>query len=176
MMAGSPEAMEQEAAYLAALPTAATWRIRGGELELRRAGRRPGGVLPGRGVSEGYDAAVIGAGVGGLTAAACLAREGLRVLVLEQEPHPGGTAYTFIRRGYQFPMGPLGFSSPGPVREAWEGLTGQELRLRRVDYLLRAFGLEVPLSLPYPRLEEELQALFPGEAAGIRGFFDVVRT
>jgi all-trans-retinol 13,14-reductase len=126
-------------------------------------------------VSEGYDAAIIGAGIGGLTAAACLAREGLRVLVLEREPHAGGTAYTFVRRGYQFPMGPLGFSSPGPVREAWEGLTGGELRLRRVGYLLRAFGLEVPLSLPYPRLEEELKALFPGEAEGIRGFFDAVR-
>lgn len=36
MMAGSTEAMQQEAAYLAALPTAETWRIRGGELELRR--------------------------------------------------------------------------------------------------------------------------------------------
>jgi heat shock protein HslJ len=36
LMAGTPEAMEQEAAYLAALPTAATWSIQGSELALRR--------------------------------------------------------------------------------------------------------------------------------------------
>jgi heat shock protein HslJ len=36
LMAGTTEAMEQEAAYLAALPTAATWSIQGSELALRR--------------------------------------------------------------------------------------------------------------------------------------------
>ncbi len=126
-------------------------------------------------MSAGRDAVIIGAGVGGLAAAARLAREGLRVLVLEREGHPGGTAFTFFRRGYQFPMGPLGFSSPGLVREAWEELAGEPLCLERVDYLLRAFGLEVPLSLPFSRLEEKLAALFPGDGTGIRGFFAAVR-
>ncbi len=121
-----------------------------------------------------YDVVVVGAGVGGLTAAARLAREGLRVLVVEQDSHPGGTAYTFIRRGFQFPMGPLGFSSPGLVREAWEGLTGEPLELRRVDYLVRAFGLETVISHPFPLLEEELARIFPKEAAGIREFFEAV--
>lgn len=124
---------------------------------------------------EHYDVAVVGAGVGGLTAAARLAREGLRVLVVEQDPHHGGTAYTFIRRGFQFPMGPLGFSSPGLVRESWEKLTGKELELRRVDYLVRACGLEVVISLPWPRLESELSGIFPAEAAGIHDFIDLLR-
>lgn len=126
-------------------------------------------------MNEHFDVAVIGAGVGGLTAAAMLAREGLRVLVVEQDPHPGGTAYTFIRRGFQFPMGPLGFSSPGLVRGSWEELTGKELELRRVDYLVRAWGLEVVISLPWPRLESELSGIFPAEAAGIHDFIDLVR-
>ena len=39
-----------------------------------------------------YDAIVIGAGVGGLTVATLMAKEGLKVLVLEQQDRPGGRA------------------------------------------------------------------------------------
>ena len=72
-------------------------------------------------------------------------------------------------------MGPLGFSSPGLVRESWEKLTGKELELSRVDYLVRACGLEVAISLPWPRLESELSGIFPAEAAGIHDFIDLLR-
>jgi phytoene dehydrogenase-like protein len=37
---------------------------------------------------------------------------------------------------------------------------------------LRAFGLEVPLSLPYPEMIRELTSLFPREERGIKRFFD----
>ena len=37
-----------------------------------------------------YDIVVIGAGVGGLTAAALLSKAGYSVCVLEKEPHAGG--------------------------------------------------------------------------------------
>jgi phytoene dehydrogenase-like protein len=40
---------------------------------------------------EEWDTIIIGAGIGGLTAAACLVKAGLRVLVLDRNPHPGGT-------------------------------------------------------------------------------------
>jgi C-3',4' desaturase CrtD len=48
---------------------------------------------------------VIGAGIGGLTAAALLAREGYSVLVVEQAWVPGGCASTFKRRGFTFDVG-----------------------------------------------------------------------
>ncbi|MBD2460485.1 C-3',4' desaturase CrtD [Oscillatoria sp. FACHB-1407] len=48
---------------------------------------------------------VIGAGIGGLTAAALLAHRGYSVLVLDQAIAPGGCASTFKRRGFTFDVG-----------------------------------------------------------------------
>jgi C-3',4' desaturase CrtD len=48
---------------------------------------------------------VIGAGIGGLTAAALLAHRGHSVLILDQAIVPGGCASTFKRKGFTFDVG-----------------------------------------------------------------------
>ena len=66
-----------------------------------RTGKR---YRPGR-LKDNYDAIVIGSGIGGLTTAACLARDGRRVLVLEQHYTAGGMTHTYERHGYEWDVG-----------------------------------------------------------------------
>jgi C-3',4' desaturase CrtD len=48
---------------------------------------------------------VVGAGIGGLTAGALLARRGYEVIIFDQAIAPGGCASTFKRRGFTFDVG-----------------------------------------------------------------------
>ena len=75
-------------------------------------------------MTQHWDTIIVGAGVGGLTAAAALVKAGRQVLVLDRNPHPGGTAFVYRRRGFAFPMGPLGFSHPGRVSSLLEEVGG----------------------------------------------------
>ena len=61
---------------------------------------------------------VVGAGIGGLTTAALLARAGLDVTVLEAHVYPGGCAGTFYHKQYRFDAGATlagGFYPGGPM-------------------------------------------------------------
>lgn len=78
---------------------------------------------------------VIGAGVGGLTAAALLAREGFDVTVLEAYVYPGGCAGTFYHKGYRFDAGATcagGFQEGGPHHIVGD-LLGLTWPIRRAD-------------------------------------------
>jgi 1-hydroxy-2-isopentenylcarotenoid 3,4-desaturase len=55
---------------------------------------------------------VIGAGFGGLSTAAMLAKEGFSVTVLEKNKQPGGRAMVLKEKGYQFDMGPSWYTMP----------------------------------------------------------------
>jgi phytoene dehydrogenase-like protein len=123
-------------------------------------------------VKENWDVITIGAGLGGLTAAAHLVKAGLRVLVLERNPHIGGTAYVYQRKGFTFPMGPLGFSHPTLVQKTLTDLgVGEGLKFSRVHYRIRAFGLDLPLSLNFSELVRELAKPFPTDAGAVEHFF-----
>ena len=69
---------------------------------------------------KNYDAVVIGAGNGGLVAAARLAKEGKKTLLIERHNLPGGFATSFVRGRFEFEaslhelcgVGPLTGKSP----------------------------------------------------------------
>ena len=68
---------------------------------------------------------VIGAGIGGLTTAALLAKAGADVTVLEAHVYPGGCAGTFYHQGYRFDAGATlaaGFESGGGLTRLAETL------------------------------------------------------
>lgn len=66
-----------------------------------------------------FDAIIIGSGMGGLSAATLLARDGLCVLVLEAAFSPGGCSSSYKRKGYIFESGAttlIGFDRNQPLR------------------------------------------------------------
>jgi carotene isomerase len=80
------------------------------------------------------DAIVIGSGIGGLTAAALLARYGKQVLVCESHAIAGGAAHSFQRQGFKFDSGPSFYcglsdrcSSLNPLRQVLDAL-GESLQ------------------------------------------------
>lgn len=61
-----------------------------------------------------FDTAIVGAGVAGLTAAACLATAGRSVLVLEKNRRLGGYAATFEKDGHHFDIATQALGGLGP--------------------------------------------------------------
>jgi all-trans-retinol 13,14-reductase len=111
---------------------------------------------------------VIGAGLGGLACATKLARAGRSVLLLEKNPHPGGTSYIFRRGPYSFPMGPLSFSHPARVRAILEELRVQApADFARNHFQLLAPGLDIIYSRPLRVIQKDLNRFFPPEVQGI---------
>lgn len=63
---------------------------------------------------EHYQVIVIGAGVGGLSAAAYLAKMGIRVLLIEQTSFPGGRCYSRMVNGAEYDIGALYIGDRAP--------------------------------------------------------------
>jgi phytoene dehydrogenase-like protein len=119
-----------------------------------------------------YDAIIIGAGFGGLSCASLLAKKGKKVLLLEKSLHCGGTSSVFSRKGYLFPMGPLGFSQPQRILDFLDEIgISKKPTFKRNHYQLMSPSLECIYSTPFEELREELRHFYPKESR-IDDFFD----
>ena len=127
-----------------------------------------------------YDVLIIGAGVGGLTAAALLSKAGLSVCVLEKEPRIGGYLAGFRRKHFIF-----------DTAIHWLNQYGKDGML---DKLFNVLGRDHPLAIPQTRirrnkgehfdflltsnpdeLKSQLIARFPHEKKGIERLFKQAR-
>ncbi|MCA1993364.1 MAG: NAD(P)/FAD-dependent oxidoreductase [Coleofasciculus sp. S288] len=124
------------------------------------------------------DAIAIGSGIGGLTAAALLARYGKRVLVCESHAIAGGAAHTFKRRGFEFDSGPsfycgLGNQRPSlnPLRQVLDVL-GESLQVVPYDPLGHYHFPEgtFPVYSDAQRYREEIARITPQGARELERF------
>jgi prolycopene isomerase len=123
-----------------------------------------------------YDAVVVGAGIGGLTCAAYLAKFGVRVLVVERHSLPGGLCSFFKRKGFRFDSGAHYFGGLGDPK-SFGGMLLKPLDLDvefiRVDPVDILHFPDGTIRLP-ARLDEHLSVLqtaFAAEADAIEAFF-----
>jgi phytoene desaturase len=125
-----------------------------------------------------YDVIVVGAGLGGLTAAAYLARGGQSVLLCDRNSRPGGLAVTLSANGFTLSHCPFllwGAYPGGWTLEMFDelGLGADEVPLLPVDPISRVLlpggGFTIP-SNPVA-FADLLCRDFPAEDTGIRDFF-----
>lgn len=120
-----------------------------------------------------YDAIIIGAGVGGLSCAAKLAKNGKKILIFEKIDHIGGTSHIFKRKDYIFPMGPLSFSFPNLVKQVLNEMDVKEhISFERNHFQLISPRIDIIYSQPWNEFKENLKNYFPDEKEGINAFFD----
>jgi all-trans-retinol 13,14-reductase len=129
-----------------------------------------------------WDTIVIGSGIGGLAAAAALAKRQRRVLVLEQHTVAGGLTQTFRRGEWTFATGVhyIGGVGPQPGADgsfgrllAWlsNGAISFEPCANPYD-VVRLPGFEFGIPHPENAYREALLERFPEQGAAIVGWFE----
>lgn len=126
--------------------------------------------------NQRFDAVVIGAGIGGLTAAAMLSRAGLKVCVLEMDVRPGGYLAGFKRKDFRFDSAIHWLNQCGPkgsVTRAFEVIGSDFPRAKTQTKIKRFKGktFDYVMSNKPDDWLEELIKDFPHEEKGLRKFF-----
>jgi phytoene dehydrogenase-like protein len=131
---------------------------------------------------DAFDVIVVGGGLGGLTAGAKLAREGYRVLLLEQHAIIGGCATVFRRKDFLVEVslhGMDGMDKDDPKARMLNDLgVTKQLDLVRVPEFYRFVNPRVDIAVPDNTKDavRTLEQAFPREKQGIRTFFKTINT
>ena len=127
------------------------------------------------------DVIVIGAGIGGLTAGAYLAKAGIDVLMLERSEKAGGYCGSFRREGFIFDDAVHYLNNLGPsgaLRRICEELdiSVESVPIIRIDPSdrLQMPGFRFAIYSDINKTISKLQNLFPSERDNIRRFFTLI--
>ena len=124
---------------------------------------------------------VVGAGLGGLSAALRLAGAGRKVTVIERESVPGGRNGLLNKEGYAFDTGPTVLTMPDLIQDCFS-CVGEDmndwLELLPLKPLYRAFyhdGSSLDVHAETGRMQEEIRNVIGAdEAAGYGRYVDFV--
>jgi all-trans-retinol 13,14-reductase len=129
-----------------------------------------------------FDVIVIGSGMGGMSCAAAWARNGRKVLLLEQYQTIGGQSHSFARDNFRWDVGLhyLGGLAPDePERAILDWLTEGRIEFAPMgpvyDTLYFPDGFTLQLSRPEAAQRQDLKERFPNSVAEIDAWFDAMR-
>ncbi len=135
-------------------------------------------------MKDRYDAVIIGSGMGGLSCGAWLARNGMKVAIIEQNQQIGGFCSSYKRGGFNFT---LAASEVTGTTES--GLITRVIRALGIEKEIEFIPLEQGYHVHFPdfdyyiysgggtareRFMEQFIRFFPAEAGGIRRFFNTL--
>lgn len=134
-------------------------------------------------MSNNYDVIVIGAGNAGLSAAATVANQGLKTLVIERNSYPGGCATSFRRGRFEFEvslheLANIGTTEhPGSVRKMFEEF-GINLNWFVDPHAFRVItggkdGYDVTMPIGVEAFCDEMECLVPGSRESVQAVFDL---
>jgi len=116
---------------------------------------------------------VIGAGIGGITAAIHLAKRGMHVTVVEKNSHAGGRCDRLSRVGHHFDTGPTLLVMPLLYEAEFQALgtsMQEQLELLRVDptyHLVFDDGSQLALTSDMKSMRGQLEAMQSGSFQGL---------
>ena len=129
-----------------------------------------------------YDAIIIGSGLGGLTTAVFLAKEGKKVLVLEKHYVPGGFTHTFKRKKFEWDVGVHYVGQvnieDNLLRKAFDYLSEGKLKWADMGEVYDQAIIEGDTYNFKKGRENQIDqmiAYFPEEEKAIRAYYDLVK-
>ena len=123
-------------------------------------------------------ALVIGAGMGGIAAAARLAQHGYQVTVVEKGARAGGRCDLLVKDGHSFDTGPTLFLMPEIYGRTYADLGERmedHLDLRRIDPSYHVHfddGTSLVLTSDLHKMHEQLEAIEPGSFGRLLRYLD----
>ncbi len=126
--------------------------------------------------------AIVGAGLGGISAAVRLQAAGHRVSLIEKNALPGGKMNFVEADGFRFDTGPSLITLPGVISSTFRAAGRRMedyLTLKPLEPITRyhfADGSGLDISNNLPRLVSEIGRLSPGDVTGLFRFLAYART